>query len=377
MRIAIDARMYGDFGIGRYNKNLIYHLQKIDSINEYFILHTQKDFDEYQYTKNFKKVLADFHWYGLAEQIKLPKVLNEIKPDLVHFPHFNVPVFYKGNFVVTIHDLTHQYFTMKRATTHGSLMYFIKQKGYKSVFKNAITKASKIITPSMYVKNLVIKEYPVSEKKIVVTYEAVEDKIIDLAKKIKKEQVKIVLDKFSIKSPYLFYIGNAHPHKNVEGLIKSFLSLRKDYQYLQLVLAGEDSYFWPRIKSEFQNKDIIYTGHITDEELVALYKNSQVLVMPSYEEGFGIPLLEAMSCQTAVVSSNAASLPEVGGDAALYFDPKNKDDIARKIIQVLNSEKLRNELIAKGQERAKEFSWQKLAEETQEVYLHAGSTGSR
>ena len=379
MRIVIDARMYGDFGIGRYNKNMVSSLQEIDTKNEqssfapqneYFILHTKKDYDDFNYKKNFKKIKANFHWYGITEQIKLPQILKKINPDLVHFPHFNVPIFYNGKFVVTIHDLTHQYYDMKQATTHSSFIYAVKQLGYKKVFKNAIFKSEKILVPSNYVKGLLIKEWKVPESKIVVTYEAVDDKIFAIANILSSDSQENSLNRYRIKPPYIFYIGNAHPHKNVNGLIKSFLKLKekKELKNLKLVLAGHDEYFWPRIKNEYNQKDIIYTGRISDLELVALYKNAWAFVMPSFEEGFGIPLLEAMACGTPVVSSNVASLPEIGGDAVIYFDPKNIDDMAEKISQVLGSEKLRKELIVKGQKRCQEFSWQKLAKQTLEVY---------
>ncbi len=183
-------------------------------------------------------------------------------------------------------------------------------------------------------------------------------------------------NKFSIKPPFIFYVGNAHPHKNVEGLIKAFLNLRQKYQYLQLVLSGNDHYFWDRVKKEFNQKDIIYTGFVSDEELVALYKSSQVFVMPSFEEGFGIPILEAMAFNTPVVSSNAGSLKEIGGDAALYFDPsprhsersEESNDMEEKIMKVLNDQKLGKELIEKGKKRVKLFSWKNLAEETLKIY---------
>lgn len=374
MRIVIDARMYNESGIGRYTRNLIEQLQKLDDKNEYFVLLLNKDFETLEFQKNFKKVLADFKWYGLAEQRKLPKILYQIEPDLVHFPHFNVPIFYKDKFVVTIHDLIHQHHQMKRSTALNPLIYKIKQFGYNKVFKNAISKSIKILVPSSYVRDLLINEWKLEKEKIVVTYEGVDDKILSLAKRVGK--VDLVKKKFNIKPPYIFYVGNAHPHKNVEGLIKAFLKLRKSYQYLQLVLSGNDHYFWQRIKKEYNHKDIIYTGFVSDEELVSLYKKAKVFVMPSFEEGFGIPLLEAFVCGTPVVSSNVASLPEISRDAAIYFNPKDTDDMVDKISKVLNSEKLRKDLIKKGQKRVKEFSWQELAKKTQEVYLDASSAGS-
>lgn len=369
MRIVIDARMYGRFGIGRYNQNLISNLQKIDSKNEYFILHLKKDFESQNYKKNFHKVLVDVPWYTLKEQVEIPKVLKKINPDLVHFPHFNVPVLYRGKYIVTIHDLIHQHFHTTRATTHGPLVYKIKKMGYDAAFKSAIKNSQKIITVSNYVMKSLTDEWRVSKEKIEVTYEGVDRELADLNKKINQEDIKKVLNKFGINPPFILYVGNAHPHKNVEGLVKAFFSVREKFQYLQLVLAGgADEYFWKQIKDEHPNKNIIYTGSVTDVELAALYKSASCYTIPSFEEGFGIPLLEAMEFSCPVVSSNKASLPEVGGNAAVYFNPKNIQDMADKIESVLKDQTLKKDLISKGKLRVKDFSWESLAKQTLEVY---------
>lgn len=374
VRIVIDARMYQESGIGRYIRNLIQYLQNIDKVNEYFIIHTKDQYDRLVYHTNFHKILGNFKWYGVSEQIKLLKILNGLRPDLVHFPHFNIPIFYNGKFIVTIHDLIHQHFGMERATTHGPLVYKFKQLGYKRVFQHAIKKSLKIFVPSNFVKNQLINECGVDSRKIIITPEAVDDKILSIDNKMKREEIDIVMKKFNLKSPYIFYVGNAHPHKNIKGLIKAFLNLRKNYRVsktykdLSLVLSGYDHYFWQILKNEHHNYGIIYTGYVNDEGLVALYKNALCFVMPSYEEGFGIPLLEAMASSCPVVSSNAGSLPEVGGDACVYFDPYNIGDMGDKIDKVLKSKNLRQAIIVKGLKRYKQFSWRRLARETLEVY---------
>lgn len=368
-RIGIDARMYQESGIGRYIRNLIDQLQKIDSKNDYIILLTRIDYNKLNFKGNFKKVLADFKWYSLNEQLRLHTLLNQLNLDLVHFPHFNVPIFFKGKFVVTIHDLIHQHFQMRRATTHDPITYKIKQLGYKTVFKTAITKSAKIFVPSGYVKDLLIKDWQVESQRINVTYEAVDKGLILINENISKEKIRKILNKFHIKSPFIFYVGNAHPHKNLEGLIKVFLTLRKNHNNLRLVLSGSDHYFWQRIKRENQMESIIYTGFITDEELVALYKAAEVFVMPSFEEGFGIPLLEAFACNCPVVSSNTGSLTEVGGNACLYFDPNSPADMEGKISNILGNKKLKNKLLENAKLRVRLFNWESLAKQTLESYL--------
>src|SRR3989344_818658 len=359
MKIVIDGRMWNESGIGRYLRNLISELQKLDKKNDYYTLFLEKDFKDKEILKqagNFHKVLADFKWYTLEEQIKLPRMLNKLKPDLVHFPHFNVPIFYPGKFVVTIHDLIHEHYKMSRATLHDPIMYKIKHLGYKKVFEVAVNNSVKILTPSEFVKNQLINEWRVNDEKILVTPEAVEDKLFSIGNKMSSEKITSVLKKFKITQPYIFYVGNAYPHKNVEGLIKAFKMVKdsgvagapqNDKKRLQLVLSGSDHYFWKKLKSSvfsLQSSDIVYTGFVSDSELVALYKNAKCFVMPSFEEGFGIPILEAMAVGTPVVSSSAASLPEVGGDAALYFNPQDIEDMIDKISKILNNEKLRLDL---------------------------------
>lgn len=358
MRIGIDARFFNESGVGRYLRNLIINLQILDKKNQYFIFLLHKDMELFKASSNFQKISADFNWYGFAEQYKFPNLLRKYNLDLVHFPHFNVPIFYGGRFVVTIHDLIHQHFSMQRTTTHGSLVYRFKQLGYKRVFKHAINKSSKILAPSKHVRNQLINEWKINFEKIIVTPEAVDDSLLKGSGKLTEV----------VKKPYIFFVGNAHPHKNIEGLIKAFLLIKKSLKDLKLVLSGNDHYFWKRLKTENRHDGIIFTGYVSDKELTALYKNAMMFVMPSFEEGFGIPILEAMACQTPVVSSNAGSLPEVGGDAVLYFDPNNIADMTEKISMVLSSEGLRKELIEKGKKRVKEFSWEKLAKQTLEVY---------
>ena len=361
-RIGIDARLISQSGIGRYINNLLINIAKIDMKNEYFVFLLRKDLDKISLPENFSKIEANISWYSLKEQTALPKILNKYNLDLVHFPHFNVPIFYKRNFVVTVHDLIHQHFQMRKASTLDPLTYKIKQLGYKQVFKNAINKSLKIIVPSNYVKKLLMMEWKVKDEKIIVTYEAADDRIF-AGPGFKPK----------INFPYIFYIGNAHPHKNVEGLIEAFLQLKKDSsaEELKLVLAGKDHYFWKRIKDKYTDENIKYVGFITDSELASYYKGARCYVLPSLEEGFGIPMLEAFAGKCPVAASNIGALREIVKDAALYFDPKNIENMSQTIKKILDDKELRKKLIEKGSVRCKEFSWKKLTEKTLEVY--AGS----
>lgn len=368
MRIGIDGRLWSESGVGRYIRNLVFNLGKIDQTNEYVLFLLKKNMQA-NTPKNFIKAEANFGWYGISEQISFPKILESYKFDLVHFPHFNVPIFYRGKYIVTIHDLIHQHFQMRRATTLDPFTYKIKQFGYNRIFNIALSKSEKIMVPSGFIKGQLIKEWNVEDSKIAITPEAVSEDIVDISKKLSQSQIASVLAKFNIKTDFIFYVGNAHVHKNIDGLIQAYLKLKLDNPNLSLVLSGNDHYFWQRIKKEYKQKDLIFTGFVSDEELVALYKKAQAFIMPSFEEGFGIPILEAMACSCPVVCSNAASLPEIGGDAALYFDPKNINDMAKKIQKILKNQKLKRSLVTKGSKRYQQFSWRKLAQKTLNLYM--------
>ncbi|MDO8429048.1 MAG: glycosyltransferase family 1 protein [Candidatus Daviesbacteria bacterium] len=368
MKIAIDCRLYRESGIGRYIRNLVSNLEILDTKNEYFLLLKREDFEGCSFADNFKKVKADISWYTLEEQLKIPKILNKISPDLVHFPHFNVPILYKKKYLVTIHDLIHQHFSLKRASTKNAAAFYFKQLGYKKVFGNALKKSSKIITPSNFVKSQLIKEWRMKEEKILVTPEGVEESLVQISRNTTEVGMAKTLKKFGILDPYFFYVGNAHPHKNIPFLIKAFLKFKEENPNFSLVLTGAENYFWKQIKNEFEVEGIIYTGYVTDEELVSLYQKSEAFLMPSLEEGFGIPVLEAMALETPVISAEIGSLLEIGREACLYFNPKKEADLIAKMITIIHDKKVKNTLIREGLERALDFSWKKMAAQTLKAY---------
>lgn len=173
MKILIDARLYGpkNTGNGRYTMNLIDELAKIDSKNIYYILVRKDNFNLIKLPENFHIVLADFNHYSFEEQFKLPFVILKYKPDIVHFPHFNVPLLYFGKYIVTIHDLIMHNFTGGEATTRKFPLYQIWRLGYYIAFAKAVYGSTKIIVPSNTVKKELVNYYKINEKKVEVTYE--------------------------------------------------------------------------------------------------------------------------------------------------------------------------------------------------------------
>ena len=214
MRIGIDARFYGPTGkgLGRYTEKLIKYLEKLDHGNDYVIFLRKENWKKsHPGNPRFEKVLADYRWYTLSEQKNMPRILNKYSLDLVHFPHFNVPLFYRGDFVVTIHDLILLDFPTKRATTLGSVKYAIKNLAYKKVIKSAVKRAKKVITVSEYTKKRLVERFNLDEDKIIVTYEACDKVESSESGMMDRDVLKI----HRINKPYLLYVGNAYPHKNL------------------------------------------------------------------------------------------------------------------------------------------------------------------
>ncbi len=378
-RIGIDARFYGPIGkgLGRYTQEIVDNILKIDQYNDYIIFLRRDNFDELVIDNypNAKKVLMELRWYSLKEQLLMPFYLKREKLDLVHFCHFNVPFFVPSEFVVTIHDLILTKFKTIRATTLSPWLYHLKNFFYRIIIKRALKKSKKIITVSNFTKNDIIEQFKIPADKIEVTYEGVANlaKGSDSLFITKLDQSK-VLSSYSIENPFLLYVGNAYPHKNLDFLLRAFKVLYQEDQSLRLVLVGQEDYFYRQIKDlDFElfpnNSPVIFTGYVPDNELEILYQQALLYVFPSLYEGFGLPPLEAMAKSCPVLSSQAASMPEILGSAAMYFDPRDQADFLKKSRELISNEVLRLELIERGREQVKKYSWWDCALATREIYL--------
>ena len=354
--IAIDARIINST-TGRYVERLLTYLQDIDHTNHYSILVRKKDVDFWKPTNtNFSIVVADFDNYSLEEQMGFKRLLKTLKPDLVHFCMPQQPIGYKGKKVTTFHDLT----LLKTYNSDKSwLAFHLKQAVGKFVFKNVAVKNNHLIAISEFTKKELLEFTDVKEDNITVIYESA-----DVANGSSKTY------KLPYKN-YLLYVGQQSDYKNIKRLGDAHQKLLKNYPDLGLVLVGKknasalinESYF-----DKKQYKNILFTDFVEDTELNWLYAHATAYVFPSLMEGFGLPGLEAMSHGAPVISSNATCLPEIYGTAAHYFDPKNTDDIARAITEVLGNQKLRTELSKNGYEQIKKYSWKRMAEQTHKVY---------
>jgi len=357
MKIAIDAREYST-STGRYIQKLLQYLAYTKSEHQFIVLLKPQDMDKFKIDdKRFKAIECPYKEFTWGEQLGFKQQLDDLKVDLVHFGMTQQPVRYKGKTITTIHDLTTLRFYNP---DKNKLVFGVKQKVYAQVIKRVAKKSSIIITPSEYVKNDLVKFSNVSPKKVLVTYEAA-DQIADSPDPLTNLQ----------KSKFIMYVGRPTPHKNIEGLIDSFTALQSKHPELKLVLVGKKDANYKRIEKSVQKRNItgvVFTGFTSESQLRWLYENTAAYVFPSLSEGFGLPGLEAMVHGAPVVSSNATCLPEIYGDAAQYFNPKNTSSMTEAIDSVLSNEDLSKKLIKNGYLQAKKYSWQQMADQTLEIY---------
>ncbi|HTE57640.1 MAG TPA: glycosyltransferase family 1 protein [Verrucomicrobiae bacterium] len=358
--IVIDARIRPS-STGRYVDRLMEHLQKIDTENTYTVL--LEPGDNWQPTApNFTAQVCPYKrfTFNLLEQITYGRYLRKLNPDLVHFSMTPLePIFYFGKRITTTHDLT-----MLRYTRAGKTplpLHWARMTGYRFLFWYSHKAANRIIAISKFVANDIAQLHPFAAKKTIVTYESSEPPLKAAAQPLK-----------GVNQPFIMHTGIPFPHKNLERLVQAFELMKEKQPDLQLVLSGKKEYYFEEFIKQLATSpvrdSIIIPGFVTDPELKWLYEHAEAYVLPALSEGFGLPGLEAMAHGCPLVSSNATCLPEVYGEAALYFDPENIEDIAAKVGQVIDDKKLRKELTTKGQAQLKKYSWERMAEQTLALY---------
>ncbi len=391
MLIGIDAsRAFEPLRTGteNYSHNLISTLGKIDKKNNYRLyLRTQNaELKTQNWPRNF-----EFKLIGLPRlwtQLGLAFECLLRPPDILFIPAHTIPVIRRANLksIVTIHDLGAEF--LPGAHTFPQKLYLTFSTGY------ALRAATAIIAVSAATKNDLISKFGVDPEKIFVVYHGIDQNKF----KIKNEKLKIekTLKKYKIKRPYILFVGTIQPRKNLEKLIQAFALLAKSKEQraknnseryalgpLQLVIVGKLGWLYDEIlqapKRFGIEKKVKFLNYIQDSDLPYIYAGAEVFVLPSLVEGFGLPVLEAMAAGIPVLVSNRTSLPEVGGNAAIYFNPQNSQEIAQAILQVLTNPKLRKDLVEKGKKQVAKFSWEKTAAQTLRVFerVYSERTGTK
>lgn len=353
MRVILDARMVFHSGIGRYIRNLYRELRRQAPdllltllIEPRMAGQAQQDIGRADIIPFRAKI------YGFSEQLRGSWLCraHARQASLFHFPHYNVPWFLPGRSIVTVHDLTHFQFP----DSFGRLRVRLARK----LFAQSVRRAARLIVVSQATRQALEATFPEASGKTTVIYHGVEEHFRPLS--------GAPVEDFKRRrnaGRFFLYVGSAKAHKNLPRLLEAFAAVRTRYRELQLVLLGiEPSEPWTQMAG------VRAYPHVDDEHLILWYNAAEALLLPSLNEGFGLPALEAMACGTPVIASNVASLPEVVGDAGLLVNPWHTEALTHAMDLLISHPDLRHDLRTKGLQRAASFSWVTAAAQTLQLY---------
>lgn len=362
MKIGIDIRstLKRKTGIGYYTVNFINYLGKADIRNNYYL------YSEIGLFNRNKKLpdLPGNNFRHKINRLKLSPAFILRGLDIFHTSSYDLSLPRNTKLVLVIHDVIH------KAYPDGHTAQTIREVELK--LTTALTKANKIIVSSLTTRNDLLKFYRVDPDKIRLVYPGVNEDLF-LTPDISDADKEVLKNAYKINSPFILYVGTLEPRKNVEGLINAYRILKDDFKVRhQLVIAGMKGWMYEKIFSlvnEYQlQSEIVFTDYVSREDLKALYKMASVFVYPSFYEGVGLPVLEAFNFGLPVVASRASSVGEIAADAAVLIDPYKPEDIVQAILTIIGDEKYKQDLIKKGFQRAKEFSWDEAARKTIGVF---------
>ena len=306
--------------------------------------------------KNWQNKVLVWPFVYLWSQVRLSWQMIFSPPDILFVPVRALPLIHPKKSVFTVHDLGFEVFP--------ECYSFFKRNYTRFLYRRALKECVKIFVPSSFTKREILRLYRIGEQKIKVIPLGFDQNVFNPLKN--EEKNKEILRKYEIKKPFVFYLGRKEKKKNLVNLLKAWQILKeKGFEDLTLVLAGSPGYGYQEIACLIAKTRMVKEiAYLKEEEVKSFYQEAEFFVFPSFYEGFGLPLLEAMACKCPVVSSSLPSLKEIGDRAALYFEPENVKEIALRMEEVLKNKTLKEELEKKGLERVKNFSWQKCAAET-------------
>ena len=363
MRIGIDARLGGasHAGIGRYVEELLRQLLSMRTPHQWVIFVSQEhQFEWLKPSQRIKIVVAPIRHYTIVEQLVMPAVFLKENLDLLHVPHFNIPLLYPKKYVVTIHDLLWHERKDARATTLSPFLHAIKYGAYRYTAETAIRRAAAVCVPTEHVKQSVARFTDAS--KIFVTKEGV----AQVYTSYKEKASSTTKEKFAF--PYVVYVGSLYPHKNVSCVLRALEQMKT----LHAVIISGRSVFYDAFEAEVTSRGLServhLMGYLPDEHVVELEASSLALIPPSFSEGFGLSGLESMGVGTPVVASDIPVFHEVYQDGALFFDPYRPEDLVKKLLELQNKKGLRQQLIKNGKQVVAQYSWKTMAEQTLHMY---------
>lgn len=347
-------------GSSEYCFKLLKYLERIDRENNYVVFLPKSptsDLPSESINWHYEvfKVIKFWTLWGLSKKI----IRNKSKLNVFFSPTHYLPINLSTPAVISILDVSYvkypELFTKKD-------LYKLKIWG-----KYSVSKADKILTISQSSKSDIIKTYGISGTKISVVYPGVREESVNYL------SMESLLKKFNINKEYILFVGTLQPRKNIKKLIEAFSKIETN---ADLVIVGRKGWMYEDILSAPQEMGIEnrvkFIHDATDDDLPSFYKYAKFFILPSLYEGFGLPILEAMKNGCPVITSDTSSMPEAGGDASLYIDPNDTEDISKKMKNLLEDDKLREDLIKKGYVQVKKFSWEKSARETLAILDEVG-----
>jgi glycosyltransferase involved in cell wall biosynthesis len=351
------ANLPNPTGVERFAAELIKELAKIDQTNNYILyFRTQPKDWFYKLPSNFKCKVMPFPKFWT--QIRLSWEMLTHPVDVLVILASALPFYHPKNSIVTVHDIAFEFFP-------EAFPWFMRNYLIWST-RFAVKHSAKVIAVSQATKGDLVKHYNAPEERIAVIHLGKGDE----HKPLKYGEVQPVLDKHGlVYEKYALFLGTMQPRKNIQKLIDAWIKLKKDYNVEEtLVIAGGKGWLWEPIVEKIEQAGVAdgikHLGYVDDADLPALYSGAKLLTLPALYEGFGLPPLEAMAFGTPVVVSNISSLPEVVGDAGKLVDPNSVDSIAEGLLEVLTDADLRKQMMVKGLEQSKKFTWPKTAKET-------------
>lgn len=369
-RIGIDCRLAGHShaGIGRYIVELVKRVTKHTQV-QWLLFYSHKDqvqqlFPHGEPPAHCSLVYAPVKHYTVTEQIQMNSIFTRESLDLLHVPHFNIPVLYSRPLVITIHDLLWHQHKGSSVTTLPRWKYWIKYGFYRFVTRVAVHKAHTVFVPTNTVRSVLRKYFPAMASKVVVTPEGISDELLQHTSKLKT---------LATKPNTLLYVGSLYPHKNVSLLLHALQQLPA----YRLTIVSARTVFKEKLQSEATalglSDRVQFLSDIDDAELAKLYKTSTALIQPSFSEGFGLTGLEAIAFKTPVLASKIPVFKEVYQDAALYFDPHSVDDFCT-VLQTLHTKDVMKSLQNAATTVLKKNNWDDLANRTYLSYHRAVKT---
>jgi len=370
MKILIDFSQIPlqKVGVGIYALNLVSQIYRLDQENTYYML-VQDDesalnfIDDKRFTviKAKSKIFRKFAFRFILEQIYIPYLVLRHKIDMVHSLHYSFPLFAPAKKAVTVHDLTFY----KSARSHQ----FIKRYYFGGFLYLVAIFADRIIVDSNSTSNDFLQKFKVNQKKITVAHLG---KDASFRPGLDQDKIEEVKTKYGIKKDYFLYLGTIEPRKNIRRLILAFNRFLKENSSYQLVIAGKKGWGYEEVfvlaDDLHLEGSVNFIGFIDEKDKPYLISGAKIFIYPSLYEGFGIPVLEAMSCGIPTITSNVSSLAEISGGAALLINPLDENELYLNMKKILDDPVLYNDLKQNSIQRAKKFSWEITAAKTMEVY---------